>query len=607
MAVPQASARFYREQQRIAEVTTRSILRLWRGAGDDFDAGWASIRPDATRLLLAGVGAAISSAAAYTPRLLDETGITAPAAGELVPEGFIGLSTDGALTDQLLDAAPIRAKQAIGGGALAAEARRQAGAWLTMKILTGLADVRRDVVAVDLTRRPNLLGYTRMLNPPSCPRCAILAGKWFRWNQGFERHPRCDCVHIPAQSEAWARAEGFVSDPYEYFHSLSVADQNRIFGALDAQAIRDGADIYRVVNIRTRGLAISRQAMKYGTPTRLMVNDIYAMNLSRGDTIRVLAQEGYITGPQRAGGNIVGRYREAFQTPISRPIVPGSRRDRVLRARETGIRDPLDRATMTAAERRLFDAVYRREYALQYGYLPRTIGMNSADKYSGLVGLPATKQRIALLDAEISAHLARIKSSQTSLMRLVDELGLKGDEYLTGQVFRRIEDRVGLAALRPEVVAQARRSAGTVRTSEQGWARHQAFARAERAALPRAGGLPPGKGPPRLPPATPPEPDGWPDDLPELSRDTWAHILFGDTKSGGHQHGYGWLHGRSEFPEDWEPATIMGAMAAVLRAPTGSQPARGGGVDHTGVFRGVTLTVRVGALGRIATAFPTGR
>jgi len=446
--IPQATATFYRQQQRIADVAGRAVLHLWRGMSvDDIDGSWARIQPDTTRALRAGMAAAVTSAIAYTPALLAETGTVAKPAGLLVPEAFTGLATDGVPADELLAAAPIRAKQAIAAGAAPSIALQQASAWVSGKLLTALADTRREVVAADLAQRPTLTGYIRMLNPPSCKRCVVLAGKWFRWNAGFERHPQCDCVHIPSRSEAWAQAEGFISDPYEYFKSLSPAEQDRLLGKVDAQAVRDGADIYRVVNIRERGLAVSKQALRYGTPTRMMVNAIYELGLSREATIRVLAEEGYITGPQLGGGNVVGRYREAYLRPISRPLVPGSKRERVLRARETGVRDPLDRATMTAQERRLFDAVYRREYAIKYGYLPRTIGQNSADLYSGLVGLPATRERIALLDAQISKYLSKVTPKQASMLRLVDELGLRSDEFASRQVFDRIEHTVGVGAL----------------------------------------------------------------------------------------------------------------------------------------------------------------
>lgn len=445
--VPQSTAAFYRDQQRIADVTGRAVAKQWRGLGDDFDLGWARIRGGTTEVVQAGMAASVRSAAAYTPSLLAETGVAAPPAGRLLQARFYESAPDGSELASYFDAAPIRAKQAVAAGATGLRARQMAGAWLMSKVLTVLADTRRDVVSVDMAQRPNLTGYVRMLNPPSCKDCAILAGKWFRWNEGFERHPNCDCVHIPATNQQWAEAEGFVSDPYEYFNSLTEAEQDRLFTRAGAQTVRDGGDIYRVVNIQNRGLGVSKQAVKYGTPLRMRPQDIYDLGLTREQTIRVLAREGYITGPQVGGGNIVGRYREAYQTPISRPIVPGSKRDRVLRARETGVRDPLDRVTMTAQERRLFDAVYQREFARKYGYLPRTIGQNSADLYSGLVGRAATADRLALLDSQISRQLARIRPTQQSMLRLVEKLGLNGDAFATGQVFRQIENRIGTAAI----------------------------------------------------------------------------------------------------------------------------------------------------------------
>ncbi len=96
-----------------------------------------------------------------------------------------------------------------------------------------------------------------MLNPPSCSRCIILAGRWYRWNEGFRRHPRCDCQHIPASESV---AGDMRVDPYETFRSMTLEEQERTFGRSQARAIRDGADIYRVVNINQRGLATAKGA-----------------------------------------------------------------------------------------------------------------------------------------------------------------------------------------------------------------------------------------------------------------------------------------------------------------------------------------------------------
>ena len=34
-------------------------------------------------------------------------------------------------------------------------------------------------------------GYVRMVQAGACSRCVVLAGKWYRKNQGFQRHPGC--------------------------------------------------------------------------------------------------------------------------------------------------------------------------------------------------------------------------------------------------------------------------------------------------------------------------------------------------------------------------------------------------------------------------------
>src|SRR5690606_6627480 len=90
-------------------------------------------------------------------------------------------------------------------------------------------------------------GYVRMVNPPCCPRCAILAGRWYRWSAGFQRHPRCDCVHIPSRESV---AGDLRTDPEALFR------EGKIRGLTEAetQAIRDGADMARVVNVKRSGI-----------------------------------------------------------------------------------------------------------------------------------------------------------------------------------------------------------------------------------------------------------------------------------------------------------------------------------------------------------------
>ena len=147
------------------------------------------------------------------------------------------------------------------------------------------------------------VGYVRMLTPPSCDRCVILAGKWYRWNQGFKRHPNCDCRHIPATE---AIAGDITVDPMEYFNSLSIADQNKYFGKANAEAIREeGADIFQIVNAR----------MTYGS---VFTADDGRRYTREGITSRSLAAK----QRRRLGlPKLSARIDEFGRIPVGRPVL----------------------------------------------------------------------------------------------------------------------------------------------------------------------------------------------------------------------------------------------------------------------------------------------
>lgn len=741
--VPQASLDFYRQQQQIAATTVAAAGKLWDRVGDDFASSWARVKPSLERVVETGRAAAAVSATQYTPALLAETKQVAPASGALNPAAFLSSAPDGRSMSTLLDEAPIKARIAVSRGLGAADALDLAGSWLTGMLLTVMADTRRAVVGADIVQRPAISGYTRMLNPPSCSRCAILAGKWFRWNQGFLRHPRCfpagvvvsgpqadaasrrwyegeliilhtasgqrlpvtgnhpiltdhgwvpanllneghsvvrstlgegaaplvvpnekqspaliedvwgsdgmgslsrvetspedfhgdgmhgevdivfadrdlrsglvsasgepiehgllstginaapalvglgaanqelvslsgsphgvmgggslggtlgaghfagtnlasigvtsdwyaeldeaaaehvaahaelfaeavlaltgkvlrrdevngqdevsprwdapsvpflmdtageharrgndllhrltgqveldrvvnvervswsghvynltssegwysanglivsncDCIHVPSASKSFAGESGFFSDPYEYFHSLSKEQQEKVFGRIESRAIRDGADIYRVENTKLRGLATAKGNLRYGTPSRMTVDDIYRTAGHRANAIRMLEREGYILPEgQVPGGAIFGPRREAYTTPISRPLVAGSNRARVLDARTSGVRDPLDRATMTAAERRLFDANYRLNYARATGTVapsvPNLRGLRPSDSDAFVRPRPVSQSELRAMEEALRLEVAALRDAPESVRHLAALLGI---------------------------------------------------------------------------------------------------------------------------------------------------------------------------------------
>jgi hypothetical protein len=145
--------------------------------------------------------------------------------------------------------------------------------------------------------RTDVSGFYRVLNLPSCDRCIVLAGVWYRWNAGFERHPRCDCTQIPGDRDA--PPEG-LKTPQQVFESLPMVEQNRIFTAAGAESIRSGADLNQVVNAR-RGMYVAggrklttANARKFGG-ARLMPEQIWKeAHGNREEAIHLLQRFGYI-------------------------------------------------------------------------------------------------------------------------------------------------------------------------------------------------------------------------------------------------------------------------------------------------------------------------
>ncbi len=175
-----------------------------------------------------------------------------------------------------------------------------------------------DAASVEIIAGPEWTNYVRVLDLPSCDRCVVLAGRIYRDNEGFARHPRCDCQHWPVESWAAAEAAGLVTDPQVAFDRGQVRGLSRA----DTQAIRDGADIQEIVNAkrgggtRPRGMTNAITAEVFGRtvkattegttrratwrkahpnlPIRLRPESIYEHAKDRDDALRLLRLYGYI-------------------------------------------------------------------------------------------------------------------------------------------------------------------------------------------------------------------------------------------------------------------------------------------------------------------------
>jgi hypothetical protein len=293
------AAAHYRARQRLVRAAGEEAKRLWRQVDRGrIAASWDELAARMAIVLIAGQRSAAQGADSYLDRILAEQGLTAGAQGRVAVEALSGVAADGRPLASLLRQPVVATLRALSAGVPVGRALAGGYANLEMIVRTEVADAGRVADQLALTARRGADGYVRMLVGKSCGRCAVLAGKRFGWNAGFRRHPQCDCIHIPAREDS---ANDLRTDPKRYFDGLSKADQDRLFTKSGAEAIREGADIGRVVNA-SRGMHVAgdRQLTttarrEVGVRLRLMPAQIFReAGTNRAEAIRLLRVHGYL-------------------------------------------------------------------------------------------------------------------------------------------------------------------------------------------------------------------------------------------------------------------------------------------------------------------------
>lgn len=291
MPVPPPAAEHYRRQQRLTVAAIRRARLLWSRMGSEFDGTWTTVGPDLFRLVAAGQLAAAQNGAAYIPLSLQALNVDVPADGRVRAAGFAGIANDGRPLGTLLYESVVVAKAGVQGGLTPALALAKGGRWLDMATASLLADAGRGAASVAIAAREGV-GWVRMVNPPCCKRCAQLAGKWFKWNQGFRRHPRCDCVHVPAP-ESIAGSTG--TDPRALIASGQVTGLTKA----EQSAVRDGADLSQVVNAQrgASGMFTTESTTKRGVAPGVLrptPEGIYRAARNRAEALQALQRYGYL-------------------------------------------------------------------------------------------------------------------------------------------------------------------------------------------------------------------------------------------------------------------------------------------------------------------------
>ncbi|VEW13552.1 Uncharacterised protein [Brevibacterium casei] len=308
-----------RELKRIARNASATAAGIWALMGDDFDASWRIISPAIYDTVTTAQREAVNASQGYVDSALEALDIPSESLAGTRPAQLVGVASSGALLLPVLYGAVITAKKSMRGKSDVAEALKAGRDRLESTVNLQAADAGRMATSLDMVSHKNVSGMVRVVVPPACDRCVVLAGRYYPWSQGFRRHPKCDCTMTPANRSV----EGeLTTDPYEYFNSLSQEQQNVRFGKSNAQAIRDGADIFQIVNSRkelytasgglkatrygttrrgnwgyqqTKHIKTSRSKYTRATKVRLMPEEIYRMaGGNREKALRLLQQNGFV-------------------------------------------------------------------------------------------------------------------------------------------------------------------------------------------------------------------------------------------------------------------------------------------------------------------------
>lgn len=248
MATPVTLTReLYERRLELQDIVVSRTATLWgRVPFENLDVGWGTVGPSIVSEVLKGQQASATLTDPYVTAMSRATGFQEiPSVTD--PRLYAGVAPDGRELEPLLYGAVTSTKTAVGSG-LGLEAMLQGAAFLAAAVKSAMADMGR-MADMNLSLGRGYKSYIRAVSPNACSRCAILAGI-YSGAVAFQRHPNCQCIAVPVPNLTKAKSMGFAENPEDYFSSLSVAEQNRIFTNAGAKAIREGADIYQVVNAR---------------------------------------------------------------------------------------------------------------------------------------------------------------------------------------------------------------------------------------------------------------------------------------------------------------------------------------------------------------------
>lgn len=192
MSLRSVAREHYRARARLARNVELFAARLWRRIDRaDIAGSWGALAPQLLVALTAAQVQAATPADAYLAAVLAEQGLGVASEGRLNVSSLAGVASDGRELDVLLNQPVLTSLTSLSRGHTLGRSLASGEAALRMTAATQVADAGRVADQVAMTARRGASGYRRMLVGGSCSRCVILAGRWYRWNAGFDRHPKC--------------------------------------------------------------------------------------------------------------------------------------------------------------------------------------------------------------------------------------------------------------------------------------------------------------------------------------------------------------------------------------------------------------------------------
>lgn len=192
MSLAGSAAAYYALVSSLSARSRKRALAIWAELDrQSVAASWDRLAKDA---LLVEVSTAQQMAAIAASRFMGNAldAQAAEWAGELVnPLALAGIASDGRDLDSLLFQPVLSTLSRLKDHVEVDEAMSMGAAELDAIVGTQVTDASRAAMQVEMAAQPSVTGYVRMLTPPSCGRCAILAGRFYRFSDGFLRHPQC--------------------------------------------------------------------------------------------------------------------------------------------------------------------------------------------------------------------------------------------------------------------------------------------------------------------------------------------------------------------------------------------------------------------------------